>query len=116
VKLVDSSVWIAHLRGDQAEATTKLLEAITRNQVLVGDLILLEILRGARDEAHAARIAWGLRKYAVVPLLDPNLAILAARSRCRMKLSSLGKFSPNGVAHISPRPRSEACPCFPTMM
>ena len=54
--LVDSSVWIAHLRGQRTAATIKLEEAVAREPLLIGDLILLEILQGARDDAHATRI------------------------------------------------------------
>jgi predicted nucleic acid-binding protein len=78
VILVDSSVWIAHLRGRCTPAIAKLEEAVTREPLLVGDLILLEILQGARDDAHAARIERGLRQYAIVPLLDGDLASRAA--------------------------------------
>ena len=86
--LVDSSVWIAHLRGDRTTATAKLENAVTREPLLIGDLILLEILQGARDEAHAARIEQGLRQYVVVPLLDGDLAPRAARNY--RKLRALG--------------------------
>jgi predicted nucleic acid-binding protein len=74
VILVDSSVWIAHLRGHRTAATAKLEAAATQQPLLIGDLILLEVLQGARDEAHAARIERGLRQYALVPLLDADLA------------------------------------------
>ena len=86
--LVDSSVWIAHLRGRQTAATAKLRDAVIREPLLIGDLILLEILQGARDEAHAARIEQGLRQYIVVPLLDGDLAPRAARNY--RKLRGLG--------------------------
>jgi predicted nucleic acid-binding protein len=80
VILVDSSVWIAHLRGSLTPATAKLELAVTTEPILVGDLILLEVLQGARDEAHAARIERGLRRFEVVPLLDSDLAARAARN------------------------------------
>src|SRR5262245_12456862 len=51
--LVDSSVWIAHLRGHRTPAVAKLEAAAGREPLLIGDLILLEVLQGARDEAHA---------------------------------------------------------------
>ncbi len=86
--LVDSSVWIAHLRGHRTPATAKLEEAVTREPLLVGDLILLEILQGARDDAHATRIERGLLQYVVVPLLDADLALRAARNY--RKLRELG--------------------------
>ena len=86
--LVDSSVWIAHLRGLRTPATAKLEAAAGREPILVGDLILLEVLQGARDEAHAARIERGLRRFDVVPLLDADLAPRAARNY--RKLRDLG--------------------------
>jgi predicted nucleic acid-binding protein len=88
VILVDSSVWIAHLRGHRTPAVAKLEAAAGREPLLIGDLILLEVLQGARDEAHAARIEHGLRRYALVPLLDADLAPRAARNH--RKLRELG--------------------------
>ena len=83
--LVDSSVWIAHLRGSLTPATAKLEAAASREPILVGDLILLEVLQGARDEVHAARIERGLRRFEVVPLLDSDLAPRAARNYRRLR-------------------------------
>jgi hypothetical protein len=88
VILVDSSVWIAQLRGSWTVATAKLEAASGREPILVGDLILLEVLQGARDEAHATRIERGLRRFDVVPLLDADLAPRAARNY--RKLRDLG--------------------------
>jgi len=88
VILVDSSVWIAHLRGDRTAATAKLEAAAKREPLLIGDLILLEVLQGARDEFHAARIERGLRRYSIAPLLDADLATRAARNN--RKLRELG--------------------------
>lgn len=78
--LVDSSAWIAHLRGLQTPVTAKLRAAADREPLLIGDLILLEVLQGARDESQAARIERGLRRYVLVPLLDIDLASRAARN------------------------------------
>jgi len=86
--LVDSSVWIAHLRGHRTAATAKLEAAASREPLLIGDLILLEVLQGARDDSHAARVERGLRRYALVPLLDGDLAHRAARNY--RKLRELG--------------------------
>ncbi len=78
--LVDSSVWIAHLRSRSTAATAKLRAAAAREPLLIGDLILLEILQGAHDDQHAARIECDLRRYRIVPLLDDALAVEAARN------------------------------------
>ena len=80
--VVDSSLWIATLRGLDTEPVRK-LRALTEdadNQILMGDLILLEILQGARDEAHAARIERNLRSYPIAPMLDARIAVQAARN------------------------------------
>lgn len=86
--LVDSSVWIAHLNGRNTDAVKRLHAAAAREPLLVGDLILLEILHGARDDLHAVRIERDLRRYAVTPLLDDALAVRAAQNY--RKLRSLG--------------------------
>jgi predicted nucleic acid-binding protein len=80
VILVDSSVWIGRLRGNRTPAIEKLEVAAAQDAILVGDLILLEVLQGARDEIHATRIERELRMYAVVPMLDGKLASRAARN------------------------------------
>jgi predicted nucleic acid-binding protein len=66
-------------------ATAKLEAAAGREPILVGDLILLEVLQGARDEAHAAHIERGLRRFEVVPLLDSDLAPRAARNYRKLR-------------------------------
>jgi predicted nucleic acid-binding protein len=81
VIVVDSSVWIANLR-DLDTSPVRRLRAIDHatEPVLVGDLILLEVLQGARDESHADRIERALRQFPVAPMLDPDLAVRAARN------------------------------------
>lgn len=83
--LADSSVWIAHLRGHRTPATATLAAAIRADELLVGDLILLEILQGARDENQARRLERALLDYPVVSLLDPDLARRAATNYRRLR-------------------------------
>jgi predicted nucleic acid-binding protein len=78
VIVVDSSVWIAHLRGEQIEPVRKLRSIERPDQILVGDLILLEVLQGARSDEHAAIIERHLRQFKIEPMLDDRLAIRAA--------------------------------------
>ena len=80
--VVDSSVWIAQLRGQTSQSALR-LQAYVRNsddQILLGDLILLEVLQGARDEEHAARIERGLRHFSIEPMLNETIAVQAARN------------------------------------
>lgn len=85
---VDSSVWIDRLRGLKTVQTARLEIALAHEPVLIGDLILLEILQGARDERHASRIEREMRSFPILPLLDDGLAVQAARNF--RKLRSLG--------------------------
>ena len=83
--LIDSSVWIAHLRGKLTPATVKLEVAAAREPLLLGDLILLEVLQGATSEAHAHRIERALRQYPLATLLEADLATRAARNYRRLR-------------------------------
>jgi len=81
VIVVDSSVWIANLRDLNTASVRRLRELDQATEpVLVGDLILLEVLQGARDEQHADRIERALRQFPLEPMLDPDLAVRAARN------------------------------------
>lgn len=83
--LVDSSVLIDQLRGRTTSATLKLDDIASQEPLLIGDLILLEVLQGARNEENAARIKRALRQFAIVPLLGPDLAVRAARNYRRLR-------------------------------
>jgi predicted nucleic acid-binding protein len=76
--VVDSSVWIANLRREQTEPVRKLRSIERPSQIIVGDLILLEVLQGARDEAQAARIERDMRQFTIEPMLDARRAARAA--------------------------------------
>ncbi len=76
--LVDSSVWIDHLRNSAAPTVSRLRELIPGGEILVGDLILCEVLRGLRSETEAIVVERTLRKFTFTALLDPELAVIAA--------------------------------------
>jgi predicted nucleic acid-binding protein len=85
VILVDSSIWIAQARGLQNAATATLATLASRERLLVGDLVLMEVLQGARDAAHAERIERSLRRFVVTPMLTPEIAVSAARNYRRLR-------------------------------
>lgn len=78
--VVDSSVWIGALRGLRTPPVRRLhaLVADQDGDILIGDLILLELLQGARDDGHAARIERNLRRFPIAPMLDERTAVQAA--------------------------------------
>jgi predicted nucleic acid-binding protein len=77
--VVDSSVWIAHLRNSESRAVRALRALQPPDEILIGDVILLEVLQGARNEQHAAEIESNLRQFRMERMLDDELAVRAAR-------------------------------------
>lgn len=77
--VVDTSVWIAHFRDDASAAVGKLRAIADPNDIVVGDLILLECLQGARNETHAAQIEAALRAFPVEDMLGEDAAAETAR-------------------------------------
>jgi hypothetical protein len=78
--VVDSSVWITHLHGKASHKVNILAGLLSNNRPIVGDLVLAEVLQGARDELHAARLERDLRKYNVQQMGGEDIAIKAARN------------------------------------
>jgi predicted nucleic acid-binding protein len=77
VIVVDSSVWISYLQGRRS-AAAEMLELENGAEFIVGDLVALEVLRGARSERHAATLLRGFSDHGITALLDPDLAVVAA--------------------------------------
>ena len=59
-----------------------------KEDILVGDLILLEILQGAVDEGHAGRLLQAMSVFTPAAMLDGDIAIKAAQNYRRLR--SLG--------------------------
>jgi predicted nucleic acid-binding protein len=78
VILVDSSVWIDHLRNTVTAPVSYLRSLISAEELLVGDLILCEVLQGLRTDEEARLVEDALREFEVVSLVDAELAVKAA--------------------------------------
>lgn len=76
--VVDSSVWIAQLRGTDVATIKRLHNIKDSKDILIGDLILLEVLQGARSEPEALLIEKSLRQFPVQAMLKDNLLGKAA--------------------------------------
>jgi predicted nucleic acid-binding protein len=77
--VVDSSIWIGQLRRSRSDKI-ETLESIRNpaTSILVGDLVLLEVLQGARNDRHAAEIESELRVFRIERMLDDGIAAKAA--------------------------------------
>ncbi len=87
--VADSSVWIAALRGIQIPETARLKALSAGPEIIMGDIILLEILRGAYDDRHAANIHKRLARYTAVPMLSPEIAIKAASNYRKLRAKGI---------------------------
>ena len=95
--VVDSSVWIANLRRQPVPAARKLREPDVIDAAIVGDIVLTEVLQGARDEAHAARLEADLRRFPVVAMVGAEMAAKAARHYRRLRSAG---FTMNKIADL----------------
>jgi hypothetical protein len=80
VIVVDSSVWIAHFRNVLSRPVMLLRALFGREELVVGDIVLLEVLRGARDERNAIQLSRDMHAFDVVPMLGDAIAEQAARN------------------------------------
>lgn len=78
--VVDSSVWIAHLRDRDTPEVRKLRALDDPSEILIGDLILLEVLQGASNERLADLLERHLRQFEIASMLGPALAPRIARN------------------------------------
>lgn len=75
--LVDTSVWIDFFRGRNSGPTDVLFQFLGKAEFAVGDLILFEILQGAREE-HVKALEHHLEPFRVVQLSSNRLVRKAA--------------------------------------
>lgn len=78
--VVDSSVWIDFLNGDDAPHVRRLDAILGANEIIVGDLILCEVLQGLDSEREAKELEERLRAFAIVSMVGETNATAAARN------------------------------------
>lgn len=87
--VVDSSVWIEFFRGLHTPGVTKLHAIRDPGQILVGDLVLLELLQGARGDAEARRIRSVMADFPSANMLNVDIAVVAASNYRRLRASGI---------------------------
>ncbi|MCW2243161.1 type II toxin-antitoxin system VapC family toxin [Azospirillum canadense] len=71
---MDTTVWVDFFRRADTPQVRKLKALVGRGLILVGDIVLLEVLQGVRDDAEARRVEQALRTHAVQAMLSPTAA------------------------------------------
>jgi predicted nucleic acid-binding protein len=83
--MVDSSVWIDFFRGGESAEVDFLTRQFRESRILVGDLVLLEVLQGVRNDREAREVETALRAFEVRAMLDPELAVAAAANYRKLR-------------------------------
>ncbi|PVE53535.1 VapC toxin family PIN domain ribonuclease [Arthrobacter sp. TPD3018] len=79
--LVDSSVWIDLLANRDTRQTRALTQSLDRGDPLgIGDLVLMEVLQGARSERSAQDAIRLFEGFDPVQISDHRVAVQAARN------------------------------------
>lgn len=77
--VVDSTVWIDFLNGNDLAHVRRLRSLFGRTPLILGDLMLCEILQGLQTERHASEVEGYLRRFDIVTMGGDGIAIQAAR-------------------------------------
>jgi predicted nucleic acid-binding protein len=80
VIVVDSSVWIDFLNGRNASHIRQLRAVLGKQEVIIGDLMLCEVLQGLENERAARQVEALLRRFEIVPMAGDAIAVAAARN------------------------------------
>jgi predicted nucleic acid-binding protein len=78
--LVDSSVWIDYFNGRITRQTDLLDDLLGREPVLTGDLILVEVLQGFREENDYQKVKEMLSSLPYLDMLGKDLAVRSAEN------------------------------------
>ncbi|HLF66390.1 MAG TPA: PIN domain nuclease [Gammaproteobacteria bacterium] len=78
--LVDSSVWIDYFNGVGSRVTDLLDTLVDQAVLLVGDLILIEVLQGFREDKDFNTAKKLLQDFLLVELVGAELAVAAAEN------------------------------------
>ena len=78
--VVDSGVWIDFLNGRNTRPVAALKLALGKDEILVGDLMLCEVLQGLENDRAAAQVEGLLRRFQIVPMVGEAIAVQAARN------------------------------------
>ncbi|TKD51642.1 type II toxin-antitoxin system VapC family toxin [Sphingomonas baiyangensis] len=75
---VDSSVWIAVLRGERSAQTERFRSLALADQLCTGDIMLTEVLQGVPEPARFERTRARMMAIPILPVCDTRSALRAA--------------------------------------
>ena len=78
--VVDSSVWIDFFNGVETRQTDLLDELLGSRPILTGDLILVEVLQGFRDETGLRDAQAAMESLLYAPMVGRDIAVASAHN------------------------------------
>lgn len=93
--VADSSVLIHLLNNYATPAVNSLKQLASQETLLLGDIVLCEVLMGARSDLHARTLERDLTQFKCVQMLDRRIATAAAENYRRLR--SIGITVPKTV-------------------
>ena len=101
--LIDTSAWVEFLRGTGSPVCDR-VEAILDGEIATCDPIRMEVLAGARDEHHLARLRRLLARAVVLPTTPADYDEAAALfRRCRREASTIRRLIDCLIASVAIR-------------
>ena len=89
--LADSSAWVSHFTGQGNTASAAIGELLRAHRVAVNEVIRVELLTGAKDEAQYAELDDALRGLHLLPISG---AVWGRAERLRFELRRKGHVVP----------------------
>ena len=87
--VVDSAVWIDFFKGQLTPATMHLSQMLGNEPILVGDLILCEVLQGARNDRQSRDFELTMRKCEFVEMAGCDVAVAAAAKYRQLRAAGI---------------------------
>jgi predicted nucleic acid-binding protein len=72
VILADTSAWVEFLRGTGSQANVRLRDLLEREEIATTDVVLMEVLAGARDDRHRDALRGLLARCEFTPTVGPG--------------------------------------------
>ena len=82
--VADSSVWIDNIR-QRDTPQVQILLASEQDDIIAGDIVVLEVLRGVRSERESLIQEARFRAYGITPMLNAEIAVSAATNFRRLQ-------------------------------
>ena len=87
--LVDSTVWVDYFNGRITPETATLDRILGTDEIVMGDIILAEVLKGFRNDKDFETALQALLKFRQVSMLNPDLAVRCARNYRQLRKAGL---------------------------